>query len=193
MTLRTESVLKKYQLNVQSILSKKEQLRTLVHDLGLNCIFFVSQKNGCEFDDKKVFKPCQKRYCCFRTDRISTAETKMKKFDGVMMLVPKVFSRKIRNDFILFTGKFESVWVSLKIPTCPPLLVNVTYNPIKQNTLNFWDQLVINIDNAITKNKMRTLMGGYNISYLDTLEKSRFETVLLPYDLHIENQTIPSR
>ena len=45
MTLRRESEIKIYHLNVQSILSKKEQLRTLVHDLGPNCIFF-SQKHG---------------------------------------------------------------------------------------------------------------------------------------------------
>ena len=44
--LRRESEIKIYHLNVQSILSKKEQLRTLVHDLGPNCIFFVSQKHG---------------------------------------------------------------------------------------------------------------------------------------------------
>ena len=47
MTLRRESETKIYHLNVQSILSKEEQLRTLVHDLGPNCIFcFVSQKHG---------------------------------------------------------------------------------------------------------------------------------------------------
>ena len=55
------------------------------------------------------------------------------------------------------------------------------------------DQLAINIDNAITKNEKILLLGDYNINYLDTLERSRLETVILPYDLHIKNQTIPTR
>ena len=110
-----------------------------------------------------------------------------------MILVQKVFSPKIRNDLNLFTGNFESVWVSLKIPTCPSLLMNVTYNPNKQNSTDFLDQLAINIDNAITKNGKILLLGDYNNTYLDTLERSRLETVILPYDLHIKNQTIPTR
>ena len=55
------------------------------------------------------------------------------------------------------------------------------------------DQFSINIDNAITKIEKIILLGDYNIKYLDTLERSRLETVILPYDLHIENQTIPTR
>ena len=108
-----------------------------------------------------------------------------------MMLVPKVFSPKIHNDLNVFTGKFDSVWVSLKTPICL-LLVNVTYNPNKRNSTEFLDQLGINIDNAITKNENIILMRDYNINYLDTLERYRLETVTLPYDLHMENKTIPN-
>ena len=71
--------------------------------------------------------------------------------------------------------------------------MNVTYNPNKQNSTDFLDQLAIKIDNAITKNEKIILLGDYNINYLDTLERSRLETVILPYDLHIKNQTIPTR
>ena len=85
---------KNYHLNVQSILSKKEQLRTLVHDLGPNCIFCFTETWLCEFDDKNVFNLDKERYCCFRTDRISPAVTKTKKDGGVMTLAPKVFSQK---------------------------------------------------------------------------------------------------
>ena len=71
--------------------------------------------------------------------------------------------------------------------------MNATYNPNKQNSTDFLDQLAINIDNAITKNEKIIFLGDYNINYLDTLERSRLETVILPYDLHIMNQTIPTR
>ena len=71
--------------------------------------------------------------------------------------------------------------------------MNVTFNPNYQNGTEFLDQLAINIDNAITKNEKIILLGDYNINYLDTLEISRLKTVILPCDLHIENQTIPTR
>ena len=109
------------------------------------------------------------------------------------MFVPRVLFPKIRNDLNLFTGKFESVCVSLKTQTCQSLLVNVTYKPNKQNGTEFVDQLAINIDNSITKNEKIVLLGNYNINNLDTLERSRLETVTFPYDLLIENQTIPTR
>ena len=92
----------------------------------------------------------------------------------------------------LFTGKFDCVWYSLRTQTCPCLLVNVSYKPNEQNSTEFLDQLAINIEKAITKNEKIILLGDYNINYLDTLEISRLETVILPHDLHIENQAIPT-
>ena len=79
---------------------------------------------------------------------ISPAGTKTKKGGGVMMLVPKVFSPKTRNDLNLFTGNFESVWVSLEIPTCPSLLVNFTYN-----TNIFWTNLQLTLIMQLLKTK----------------------------------------
>ena len=153
MTLRRKSEIKIYHLNVQSILSKKEQLRTLVHDLGTNCIFCFTETWLCEFDDINVFNPEKERYCSFRSERISPAGAKTKKGGGVMMFVPKVFSPKILNDLNLFTGNFEIVWVSLKIPTCPSLLVNVTYNPNKQNSTDFLEQPAITLIMQLRKTK----------------------------------------
>ena len=69
--------------------------------------------------------------------------------------------------------------------------MNVPYNPNKQNSTEFLDQLAINIENAITKNEKIILLGDYNINYLDTLERSRL-TVILLYDLHVENQANPT-
>ena len=78
-TLRRESELKNYHLNVQSIFSKKEQLRKLVHDLGPNCSFWFTETWLCEFDDKNVCNLYKERYCCFRTDRISDGRIEYEK------------------------------------------------------------------------------------------------------------------
>ena len=64
--------------------------------------------------------------------------------------------------------------------------------PINKIALNFWTNLQLTLIMQIRKTK-RILLGDYNNNYLDTLERSRLETVTLPYDLHIKNQTIPTR
>ena len=91
MTLRRKSEIKIYRLNVPSILSKRKQLRTLVHDLGSNYIRCLTKTWLCEFDYINIFKPDKKKYFCFTTDRISPAVMKTKKIGGVMMLVPNIF------------------------------------------------------------------------------------------------------
>ena len=58
--------------------------------------------------------------------------------------------------------------------------MNVTNNTDKQNSTEFLDQLAIKIDNAITKNEKLNFLGNNNVNYLDTLETSRLETVILP-------------
>ena len=62
MTLRRESEIRTCNLNVQSILSKKEQMFTLVHDLGPKCIFCFTETWLCEFDDINVFNHDKETY-----------------------------------------------------------------------------------------------------------------------------------
>ena len=75
----------------------------------------------------------------------------------------------------------------MKTPTCPSLLIN----PINKTALIFWTNLQLTLIMQLRKTLI--LLGDYIINYLDTLERSRLETVILPYDLHIKNQTILTR
>ena len=65
----------------------------LVHDFGPNCIFCFTEKLFCEFGDKSVFNPDKERYCCSRTDRMSTARTKTKKGGGAIACAKGFFSK----------------------------------------------------------------------------------------------------
>ena len=55
------------------------------------------------------------------------------------------------------------------------------------------DQLANNIDNTITYKGTIKLLCDYNISYLDKLQRSKLEIVILPYALYAKNKTIPTR
>ena len=72
-------------------------------------------------------------------------------------------------------------------------LINVSYNPNKSLYHQFLEELSVSIDHAIVENKPLTIMGDYNINYLNTREKQDLETVILPYGLIVSNADQPTR
>ena len=79
---------------------------------------------------------------CFRFD--SAKEGISKNGGGVMLLIPKIFSPKLRKDLNKFSVVFESVWAELKMSdrkTQNTTLLNVIYSPFKNKTDIFLEQL----------------------------------------------------
>ena len=73
------------------------------------------------------------------------------------------------------------------------ILLNVTYSPNKNKTDVFLEQLATNIDNAIVKGHNIILMGDYNNYYLNSREKEKLDSILLPYHLEIQKKTEATR
>ena len=73
---------------------------------------------------------------------------------GVMLLLPKTFNPKNRNDFPKMSKDFETLWVEFSLPykKFPSLLVNVAYNPEKSKTDIFLEELALQIDYEKAKN-----------------------------------------
>ena len=71
-------------------------------------------------------------------------------------------------------------------------LIIISYNPNK-SLIFFLEELSTSIDSAIVENKPITLMGDYNIDYLNLKEKENLEAILLPYGLQIMNTEQPTR
>ena len=118
----------------------------------------------------------------------------MKKYGGgVMLLVPISLQPKIRKDLNYINTKiFESLWVECKLKNnnhnSETQLINVSYNPIKVLTGDFLEGLSTSIDYAVVENKPLTLIGDYNINYLNRKERNCLDTILTPYDLHVLNR-----
>ena len=109
----------------------------------------------------------------FRYDRQSAVK---KKGGGVLLYIPVKLAPKLRPDLNLFDKeKYESVWVECKstfnISSKEKMLVNLCYNPSRSNFIDFLEQLTLNIDNAFSVSNKITLLGDYNINYLDSKEK----------------------
>ena len=73
------------------------------------------------------------------------------------------------------------------------MLINVTYNPMKQFQNDFLEQLERNIDNSTCETAKITMMGNYNLDYLTPLERENLETVILPYGFSVASLNLPTR
>ena len=102
---------------------------------------------------------------------------------------------KLRPDLNLFDKeKYDSVWVECKstfnISSKEKMLVNLCYNPSRSNFTDFLKQLTLNIDNALSVSNKITLLGDYNINYLDSKEKENLDSIIIPYELKVFVQTM---
>ena len=55
-------------------------------------------------------------------------------------------------------------------------------NPNKQLCSQFLDELAFGVDRASTENKLKSLIGEYNINYLNNKGKPQLDTTILPYN-----------
>ena len=184
-----------FQVNCRSIVNKRRALNEIVGELPENTVFFCFTETWLTSNDHDDFYNLKKdQYVCFRFDRAK--EGISKKGGGVMLLIPKIFSPKLRKDLNKFSVDFESIWAEIKVnnrKTQNTTLLNVTYSPNKNKTDIFLQQLATNIDNAIVKGHNVILMGDYNINYLNSREKEKLDSILLPYHLEIQNKTEATR
>ena len=123
----------------------------------------------------------------FRYDRQSAVK---KKGGGVLLYIPVKLAPKLRPDLNLFDKeKYESVWVECKstfnISSKEKILVNLCYNPSRSNFIDFLEQLTLNIGNAFSVSNKITLLGDYNINYLDSKEKENLDSIIIPYGLKV--------
>ena len=170
--------LKIFQVNCRSIVNKRRALNEIVGELPENTIFCFTETWLTSNDHDNFYNPMKDQYLCFRFERAK--EGISKKGGGVMLLVPKIFSPKLRKDLNKFSADFESIWAEIKVnnrKTQNTILLNVTFSPNKNKTDIFLEQLATNIDNAIVKGHNIILMGDYNINYLNSWEQEKLDSI----------------
>ena len=177
--------LKIFHINSQSLTKKRNQVKMLTNQLSEKCIYCFSETWLTKTDIDDTFNPDKNAFACFRFDRFSTTKTRG---GGVMALIPKTLSPKIRPQLNRFDlNVFDSLWINLTLPDKTQALLNVAYCPNKKYTDSFLEQLALNIDTAVTENKKILMVGDYNINYLNHTEKVKLDTILIPYGLKVLN------
>ena len=189
---KNKTKLKYVNTNCQSLTQKRTQIETLLNDLGRNTVYGFTETWFKDHDHVKLWEMKSEHFETFRIDR------KTKKGGGIMLLVPKSLHPKERKDLNHLNQKlFESLWVECNLNNNSSMkrkqLINISYNPQKSLTDAFLEELSTSIDYAIVENKPITLMGDYNINYLNPTEKQSLDTITVPYGFRILNTSSPTR
>ena len=187
--------LKFFHINCQSIAAKRTQIENIIQDLGNNTVYGFSETWLKEEDSEKLWEIEKKSFKTFRSDRNSTLK---EKGGGVMLSIPKTLNPKLRKDLNHLDQQFfESLWIECSLNNdtgskCKQL-INISYNPKKSLTNSFLEELSTSIDHAITENKPITLMGDYNIDYLNWKERQFLDSIIVPYGLNVINSQHATR
>ena len=162
----------------------------MLKECSKNTVFAFTETWLTSQDDNNLWSIDSNYYSCFRCELISEKS----KGGGIMLLIPKIFNPKNRNDFPKMSKDFETLWVEFTLPykRFPSMLVNVAYNPEKSKTDIFLEELALQIDYGITKKQKILLLGDFNINYLHPNERNKMDTLFAPYGLSVVNKT-PTR
>lgn len=177
-------------VNFQNLSIKHPEFKRFINDFDASSIIGITETWMDETINDNNWVINKELYKIFRCDRDKHATNKAKG-GGVLLLMPSALDPKLRNDLNLFSV-FESIWVEFRVGA-KKRLVNISYNPNKNMTNKFIDELTKNIDNAIVENKSITLMGDYNINYLNGEERDKLDNCLMPYGLDVLNKKVATR
>ena len=94
----------------------------------------------------------------------------------------------MRTDFEDMDGNCESMCVQFTHPkTKQKFVINLSYCPNKKFADEFFENLARGIGRAISQNMREILKGPYNLNYWDQSDCSKIDTIVVPYDLNINN------
>ena len=112
-----------------------------------------------------------------------------------MLLVPKKLNPKIRHDLNNMHKNYDSIWIEFKTglnKNDRTTLLNLAYNPDRNNKTDFLEDLGKSIHHAQSFNSNLNLLGDYNLNYLNEDDKQSLDTILIPYNLDVTNKLTPT-
>ena len=126
-------------------------MKSNISDMGENAITGVSETCLTPDDNFSSWNVASSTHELFRCDRSRNSEKE--NGGGVMLFLPLRLAPKERKDLNIFDkSKFESSWVECHCnfsKDCrSKMLLNVTYNSLKANQIDFFEQVLSIIDKA---------------------------------------------
>ena len=187
--------LKVLHFNCRILARKRSDLKQLIKIFNDNTIFGFSEWWFNDANDDKLWAIDNDKHKLFRCDRTYESSKKKLKGGGVILLVPKKLNPKVRHDLNNMHKKYDSIWIKFKAGLNKKdriTLLNLAYNPNRNNKTDFLKDLAKSIDHAQSFNSKLILLGDYNLNYLNEDDKQFSDTIIIPYNLDVTNELTPT-
>ena len=111
-----------------------------------------------------------------------------------MLLIPKTLNAKLRTVFEDVNENCESMWVQfIHMKIRQKYMINLSYRPNKKFAGEFLENLARGIDRVVSQNMPVILMADYKLNYCDQSDRSKTDTVVVSYNLNMNNVSHASR
>ena len=171
------------------------EIRFLSEIVDSNTIICLTKTWLDETCDHKIYSFCKTTHEIFRCDRNKKC-TGQHAGGGTLLLIPKKFNPKIREDLnYLRPSHFEGLWVEYSpiiSKKSKRQIIAFAYNPHKQFNEIFIEDTLKGIDYAASEARDVTILGDFNINYLNKHEAKFLSDSIKPYNLSITNKSIPT-
>ena len=185
----SQKCLKFVLINARSIQNKYEDLSNLLEQLISQTILIVTETWISEQHDTNFNISNEHLFL----QKARSKQMGVQRGGGVGVWIPRHFNVKRKNEFEIANANFfESMWLEIYEPLKDKCLVNVSYNPSKNLSDFFLNELSAEVSNAysLTDN---LLFGDYNIDQFNKNEKEILDDLTYARALNPTNVDTPTR
>ena len=156
-------------INARSTQNKYEDLSNLLEQLDSQTILIVTKTWISEQQDTN-FNINNEH---FFLQKSRSKQTVVQRGGGVGVWIPTHFKVKRKKEFEIANAIFfESMWLEINEPLKDKCLVNISYNPSKNLSDFFLNELSAEVSNAYSLTDNLLLFGDYNIDQLNKKERN---------------------
>ena len=161
-----------------------EELSNVLQQLDSQTILIVTKTWTSEQQDTNFNNSIEQLF--FK--KVRSKQTGIQQGGGVGVWIPKHFNVKGKKEFeIANEDFFESMWLEIKESLKDKCLVNISYNPCKNLSNFFWNELSAELSKVYSLTENLLLFGDYNIDQFNRKEKESLHNFTLGLALNPTN------
>ena len=176
--------------NARSIQNKYEDLSNLLEQLDWQTILIVTETWTSEQQDTNFNISNEHLFL----QKARSKQTGVQRGGGVRVWIPRHFNVKSKKEFEIANASFfESMWLEINAPLRDKCLVNISYNPSKDLSDFFLNELSAEVSNAYSLTDNLLLFGDYNNDQFNKKEKEILDNFTSGLALKPTNVDTPTR
>ena len=187
---QSQKCLKIFLINARSLQNKYEDHSNLLEQIDSQTILIVTKTWVSEQQDTNFNISNELLFL----QKTRSKQTGVQRGGVVGVWIPRQFNVKRMKEFeIAYANFFESMWLEINEPLKDKYLVNISYNPSKNLSDFFLNELSAEVSNAYSLTGKIPLFGDYNIDQFNKKEKELLDNFTSGLALNPTNVDTPTR